>query len=210
MNGPPAGFTRRPQMSELTRSVGCQSGPCSRITTFLPWPAMTAANTEPDAPAPTMTTSTFSCVAMSPPRLGFDVGHVGNFKPRIAFGRAVDHIDRVAARHEINERSGRSLPAVDLVLAHAVDEVVLARGVELREALAVDRRARALDRSERGAVEIHVGRPHVENARLEQRFLGLNRDLLVDEMHDAGLARAGNERLAQGFERFGFLRTQGA
>src|SRR5262249_33534032 len=152
------GFTRRPQMSELIRSLGRQSGPCSRITTFLPWPAMTAAKTEPDAPAPTMRTSTFSCVAMSPPRLRFDVGHVGNFEPRVAFRRAIDHVDRVAARDEINERSGRPLPAVDLVLAHAVDEVVLARGVELREAFAVERGARALDRTERGAVEIHVGR----------------------------------------------------
>src|SRR5437660_1607609 len=29
-------LTRRPQMSELIRSDSCQSGPCSRTTTFLP------------------------------------------------------------------------------------------------------------------------------------------------------------------------------
>ena len=32
MNGPSAGFTRRPQMSELIRSESCQSGPCSSTT----------------------------------------------------------------------------------------------------------------------------------------------------------------------------------
>ena len=41
--GPPAGFTRRPQMSELMRSESCQSGPCSSTTTFLPALASTAA-----------------------------------------------------------------------------------------------------------------------------------------------------------------------
>ena len=36
MNGAPAVLTRRPQKSELMRSESFQSGPCSRITTFLP------------------------------------------------------------------------------------------------------------------------------------------------------------------------------
>src|ERR1700752_3731930 len=106
MKGPPAGFTRRPQMSELTRSAGCQSGPCSSIATFLPWPARTAAYTEPDAPAPTMATSTFSCVAISPPLRRRDVRHVGNAEFGVAVDGAVDHVDRVAAGHQIDEGSG--------------------------------------------------------------------------------------------------------
>src|SRR5215467_9248267 len=127
MNGPPAGFTRRPQMSELTRSESCQSGPCA---------ARTAANTEPDAPAPTMATSTFSCVAISPPRRRRDVRHVGNGELGVAVDGPVNHVDRVAARHQIDERSGRTLPAVDLVLAHAVDKRVLGGRVEFAKALA--------------------------------------------------------------------------
>src|SRR4030081_3616975 len=96
MKGAPAGFTRRPQMSDEMRSEVCQSGPLSLTTTFLPAFASTAAKTEPDAPAPTMTTSTFSCVAMSPPLLRRDVRHVGNAQRLIAFHGAVDHVDRVA------------------------------------------------------------------------------------------------------------------
>src|SRR5580704_2460023 len=189
MNGPPAGFTRRPQMSELMRSDNCQSGPCSSTTTFLPCFAMTAANTEPEAPAPTMTTSTFSRVAMSPPLRRRDVRHVGNAEAGVALHGAVDHVDRVTARHQIDERAGRTLPAVDLVLPHAIDEIVLPGGVEPGEALAVVLRlARPLDGADRRPVEIHVGRADVENARLQQRFLGRTRELLIDEMHDSRLA----------------------
>src|SRR5215467_7806652 len=133
MIGPPAGFTRRPQMSELMRSESCQSGPCSKITTFLPCAASTAANTEPEAPAPTMATSTFSCVAMSPAPGRRDVRHVGDGELGVAVHGAVDHVDRVAARHQINEGSRRTLPAVDFVLAHEIDERALGRRVELDE-----------------------------------------------------------------------------
>src|SRR5882762_2810788 len=114
---------RRPQKSELMRSESCQSGPVSRITTFLPAFASTAATTEPEAPAPTMATSTFSCVAMSPLLQGRDVRHVGNAERRVALGRAIHHVDGVAAQHEVHECAGRTLPAFDLVLAHQIDEV---------------------------------------------------------------------------------------
>ena len=70
-------------MSELMRSVSFQSGPCSKSTTFLPARVSTAANTEPAAPAPTMTASTFSS-AISPPLLGNDMGQVGHAHPREA------------------------------------------------------------------------------------------------------------------------------
>src|SRR5437870_7687001 len=106
------------------RSVSCQSGPCSRMTTFLPAFASTAAKTEPDAPAPTMTTSTFS-FAMSPPLGRSDVGHVRNAEAGIALHGAVDDVDGIAAQHQIDERAGRPLPALDLVLAHIVDQAAL-------------------------------------------------------------------------------------
>src|SRR5438034_1912724 len=102
MKGAPAGFTRRPQMSDEMRSELCQSGPLSITTTFLPALASTAAKTEPDAPAPTMTASTFS-FAMSPPLGRSDVGHVRNAKAGIAFHGAVDDVDGIAAQHQIDE-----------------------------------------------------------------------------------------------------------
>src|SRR5215470_16496619 len=97
------------------RSESCQSGPCSRSTTFLPALARTAAKTDPDAPAPTMTTSTFS-LAMSPPLGRRDVGHVRNAERGIAIHGAVDDVDRVAAQNQIDERSSWALPAFHLVL----------------------------------------------------------------------------------------------
>src|SRR5258708_8749829 len=121
--GAPLPFKRRPQMSELMRSVSRQSGPCSSSTTFLPARVSTAANTAPAAPAPTMTASTFSSVAMSPAPLGQDVGHVGNPEPREALHGAVGHVDRVVAQGAVDEGLRRSLPALDLALAEAVDAI---------------------------------------------------------------------------------------
>src|SRR6516162_4477599 len=134
MKGAPAGFTRRPQMSDEMRSDVVQSGPLSITTTLRPALASTAANVEPDAPAPTMTTSTFSCVAMSPPLIRSDMRHVGNAEGLVALHGAVDHVDRVRAQHEIDEPARRALPAVDLVLPHQVDEVVLIGRGQRREA----------------------------------------------------------------------------
>src|SRR5579884_1668683 len=106
----PAGLMRRPHISELIRSDSCQSGPASSRTIFLPALASSAANTDPDAPAPTMTASTFS-FAMSPPLLRRDMRHVWNAERRVAVHRPVDHVDRVAAQNEINEGRRRPLPA---------------------------------------------------------------------------------------------------
>src|SRR5262245_60203456 len=158
------------------RSESCQSGPCSSSTTFLPALARIAAKTDPDAPAPTMTTSAFS-LAMSPPLGRRDVGHVGDAEAGIAFHGAVDDVDGVAAQQQIDEWSAGPLPTLDLVLAHAVDEAALLRGCELRESAAVvERLARAINRAERCAVEIRVRRAHVEDARLEQCLLRRDRD----------------------------------
>src|SRR5277367_6353814 len=101
MKGGPAGLMRRPHMSDEIRSVSSQSGPLSSSTTFLPALASTAANVEPDAPAPAMTTSTFSFgaipfAAMSPPLLGRDVRHIGNTETFVSLHGAVDDVDGVA------------------------------------------------------------------------------------------------------------------
>src|SRR5262245_37826770 len=200
---------RRPQKSELTRSESCQSGPVSSRTTFFPARASTAAYTEPDAPAPTMTTSTFS-FAMSPPLQRRDMRHVRNTERLVALLGAVDHVDRVAAKNEIGEAAGRALPALDPVLPHEVHQLALLRLRQLREAASVTRLACALDRAERRTIEIHVGRAHVEDARLEQRLLGRHRDLVVDEVRDAGGARARDQRLAERSDRLGFVALQHA
>src|ERR1700722_20391673 len=102
--GAPLPFRRRPQMSELMRSESCQSGPCSSNTTFLPARVSTAANTAPAAPAPTMTASTFSRLAISPVPLRQDMRHVGNPEPGEALDGAVDHIDCVVAQRAVDKR----------------------------------------------------------------------------------------------------------
>src|ERR1700681_4866274 len=142
--GAPLPLRRPPQMSELMRSESCQSGRCSSSTTFLPARVSTAAKTAPAAPAPTMTASTFSSVAMSPAPFGQDMGHVGNPEPREALDGAVDHIDRIVAQHGVDERLGGSLPALDLALAQAIDEIVLLGRAELTEAALVQRMAGAV------------------------------------------------------------------
>src|ERR1700730_4151939 len=109
---------RRPQMSELIRSESCQSGPCSSSKTFLPACASTAAKVAPEAPAPTMATSAFSFVAMSPPLRRSDMRHVRNAQSLVAGHGAVNDIHGVAAQNEIDERPRRALPALDLALPH--------------------------------------------------------------------------------------------
>src|ERR1700692_1691847 len=144
-------------MSELMRSVSCQSGPCSSSTTFLPARVSTAAKTAPAAPAPTMTASTFSSVAMSPAPLRQDMGHVGNPEPRESLHGAVDDIDRVVAQHAVDERLRRSLPALDSARAQPIDEIVLLVRRELGETALVQRVARMIDPTQGGPIEIHIG-----------------------------------------------------
>src|SRR2546422_2042694 len=96
-----------------------------------------------------MTTSTFSSLAMSPPLFGRDMRHVGDAEGLITFHGPVNHIDGVAARDQIDERPSGALPPVELVLAHQVDELALLEGVEMREATAVARLTRLIDRADR-------------------------------------------------------------
>src|SRR5713226_460057 len=157
-----------------------------------------------------MTTSTFSSLAMSPPLLGRDVRHVRDAEGFVTFHRSVDHVDGVAARHEVDERPGRPLPAVELPLAHQVDELALLEGVELRETTPLACLARSVDRGDRGPVEIRIRGLDVEDARLEQRLFGRTRKLLIDEMRNSRRAGAGNERLAQCLQGLGLAGLQQA
>src|SRR5580704_11345241 len=192
---------RRPQMSELIRSESCQSGPCSNSTTFLPACASTAAKVAPDAPAPTMATSTFSLPAISPPLRRRDMRHVRNAQALVPGHGAIDDIDRVAAQNEIDERPRRTLPTLDLALPQVVDEIVLLAPAELNEAAAaIAGLARAIDRPEHAAIEIDEGRPHVEDAGLQQGIIRRDRHLLVDEVGKPGRARPRDQRLADRLE----------
>src|SRR3954469_16837870 len=119
---------RRPQMSELIRSESCQSGPVSSTTICLPAFASVAANTDPEAPAPTTTTSTFSRVAMSPPLERGDVRLIRNAERFVALDGAVNHIDGVAAQHEVDKARRWALPSLQFSLPHEVDELALRIG----------------------------------------------------------------------------------
>src|ERR1700761_8313225 len=190
MKGGPAGLMRRAQMSDEIRSGVCPSRPLSISTTFLPDLASTAANVEPDAPAPAITMSTFSsifpCAATSPPLFGCDVGHA---EALISFHRAVDDIDGIAAQYEIGEPgSGRPLPSLDLVLAKLIDEIVLLGRRQRGEPLAAARLACLVDATDHAPIEVDEGRLDVDDACFEQRFTRRPGDLLVDEVRDACLA----------------------
>src|SRR3954469_10259631 len=165
-------------------SESCQPGPASSSTTFLPAFASTEANTDPDAPAPTMTTSTFS-FAMSPPPLWSDMGLVWDAERLVALHRAVHDVDGVAAQNGVDERRRRALPAFDLVLAHVVHELDLLIRCCLGELVTEQALAATVDGAHRSAIEVHEWRPHVEDARLQQRLLGRDRNLVVDEMRNA-------------------------
>src|SRR3954469_26045594 len=122
---------RRPQISELMKSWFFQSGPNSRITTFLPALVRMSAKIAPVGPAPTMATSTFSCVAMSPPRRRQDMRHVRHAQPFEALDRTVDDVDRVVAEDAVDLALRRALPIRVFVLPHQIDKFALLGGAEL-------------------------------------------------------------------------------
>src|ERR1700740_1076499 len=171
MKGGPAVLMRRPHISDEIRSVSCQSGPLSINTTFLPALASTAANVEPEAPAPAITTSTFSsifsCIAISPPLVLCDVRHVGDAEALVSLHGAVDDIDRVAPQHEIDLACRRSLPAIDVVLAELIDEIALLGRRKRGEAFSAAGRARLVEAADGRAIEVHEGRLDVDDAGFE-------------------------------------------
>jgi hypothetical protein len=61
------------------------------------------------------------------------------------------------------------LPAVDLVLAELIDEVVLLESRKSGEAFAAASRARLVDAANRGAIEVYEGRSGVDDAGFEER-----------------------------------------
>ena len=96
------------------------------------------------------------------------------------------------------EGSARARDVLALKLdAQLIDELVLLVCGQLQVAAALcNRSTRALDSSERCAIEVHIWGPHVEYACFEHRLLRRNGQLLIDEMSDSGLTRAGYQRLA--------------
>src|SRR5439155_321625 len=58
-----------------------------------------------------------------PPLDRDDMRHVGNVQPLETLDRAVVDVDRVAARHEIEERRRRPAPALGNLLADLLDEL---------------------------------------------------------------------------------------
>src|SRR5262245_7052208 len=192
---------RRPQISELIKSSWLQSGPNSRITTFLPARASTSAKIAPVGPAPTMATSTFSCVAMSPPRLRQDVGHVGDAQALEALDRAVDRVDAIVAEDAVDLPLRRPLPVFVPGLPQESDELALLFGAELGKFLAVLGPALAVDLGKRSAIKVHERRPRIGDAQCQQGFVRRHRALLIDEMRDAGLPGARHHGFAESLQR---------
>src|SRR5262249_27166918 len=198
-----AGLRRGPRSSGGMKSLWLQAGPNPRITAFLPARASTSAKIAPVAPAPTMATSTFSCVAMSPPRFRRDERHVGHAEALEPLDRAVDDVDAVVAEDAVDLSLRRSLPVRVLGLPQQVDELALRIGPELGTGLALLGLALPVDLGERRAIEVHERRPRIGDAQRQQGFVRRHRALLIDEMRYAGVARARDQRFAERFERLG-------
>ena len=118
-----------------------------------------------------------------------------------ALDGAVDHVDRVVAQRAVDGGLPRTLPALELVLAQPVDEIVLLAGGQLGEATLMLGAAGAIDAAQGGAVEVDIRRPRLGDPQAEQRMRGRHRELLIDEMGDAVLPRPDGERLADRLER---------
>ena len=84
--------------------------------------------------------------------------HVGRAQAFDAFYRPERDINRVMPQEKVNERTRRALPAFDLVLAHAVNEVVLLGRDELSKPFAVDGLAAPLDGSKRSTINVYERR----------------------------------------------------
>src|SRR5258708_21030082 len=111
-----------------------------------------------------MTTSTFSFAILPAPGRR-DVRHVRNAEAGIAFHGAVDDVDRIGAQQEVDEWRARALPAVELVLAHIVDELVLLAGIEPgKTAAAIAGLAGAIDRAQRRPISIRERPTHIHDA----------------------------------------------
>src|ERR1700720_3706748 len=109
--------------------------------------------------------------------------HVWDAEGFVAFPRALDDIHGVTTQQQVDERSAGALPALDFVLAHSVDEIVLLARTQLRElTAAVKRLARVVDGGNRASIKAGIRWANIEDARFEQCFFRRNRELLMDEM----------------------------
>ena len=93
------------------------------------------------------------------------MGLIRDAEHLIALHGAVDDVDGIAAQDGVDERRGRALPAVDLVLAHVVHELGLLIGRCFGELVAEHALARAVDR----ASEKVAGRKFAALSAAEQR-----------------------------------------
>src|SRR5260370_7006400 len=104
--------------------------------------------------------------------------HVRYAEGFVAFHRPIHDIDSVTAQHQVDERSAGALPALDFVLAHSVDEIVLLVRTESRElAAAVERLTRIVDSGNRTSIKAGIGWANIEDPCFEQRFFGRNGQL---------------------------------
>src|ERR1700732_4208259 len=129
--------------------------------------------------------------------------HVWDGEGFVAFHRAVDDIHGVTTQQQVGERSAGALPALDFVLAHSVDEIVLLARTELRElTAAVKCLAPVVDSGNRASIKAGIRWANIEDARFEQCFFRRNGELPIDEMGNTCGTRARNEGLTQRLDSF--------
>src|SRR3984893_2584626 len=148
-----------------------------------------------------MTTSTFS-LAISPPLFWRDMRHIGDAQRLVAFHRAIHDVDGIGAKHGINDCAWPPRPAFNLVLPHAIDNLSLIRGRQLRKISSEKFVAALVNRDNGGAVELREGRTEVEDEGLKDRFLEGHRKLLINKVCDPGLTRLRHQCLAQRLKGF--------
>ena len=151
-----------------------------------------------------MTTSTFSLV-ISPPLFRRDMRHIGDAQRLVAFHRSIDDVDRIGAKHGIDDGTRPPAPALDLVLPHQIDELPLIGRRQLGEIRSRGLAACVIDGRDDGAIEFRKRRTEVEDAGLQKRFVRRHRKLLIDEVRDPRFARLRHQGLAERLEGFALM-----
>jgi len=129
------------------------------------------------------------------------VGQIRHADPGETFDGAIDDVDGIVAEIRIDDALRRAVPALELAPAHRGDEPDSRGLVEIAQRPALRCLRRAGDGAQRAAVEVHIGRPRLAYPDAEQRQRRRLGELLIDEMGDAGLARADRQRVADRFQR---------
>ena len=102
---------------------------------------------------------------------------------------------------------GPSQP-LDLVLAHAVNEVVLLGRDKLSKPFTVDGLAAPLNGSKRSTINVYERRTHARDARHEQTISRRYAELIVHEIRDPRFACAWKQSVTHCLQRFDFVRPQ--